>query len=85
MSQATADVISDVLGHYEVPDSDQAAGVEDTGLCRAGLKHKAADISRTQYKVYLFSTKHNLSEATVDELPEMLSNICTTFYQNSSA
>ena len=38
MSQATADVISDVRGHYDVPDGDQAAGVEDTGWYRAGLK-----------------------------------------------
>ena len=38
MSQATADVISDVRGHYNVPDEDQAAGVEDIGCYRAGLK-----------------------------------------------
>ena len=47
-----------------------------------GPKHKAADISRTQYEVYLFSTKYNLSEATVDELLEMLSNVCTSFDQS---
>ena len=34
----------------------------------AGLKRKAADISRTQYEVYSFSTKNNLSEAAVDEM-----------------
>ena len=84
MSQATADVISDVRGHYDVPDGDQAAGVEDTGWYRAGLKRKAADIYRTQYEVYSFSTKHNLSEAAVDELLEMLSNVCTSFDQSSS-
>ena len=38
MSQATADVISDVRSHYDVPDGDQAARVEDTGWYRAGLK-----------------------------------------------
>ena len=52
MSQATADVISDVRGHYDVPDGDQAAGVEDKGWYRTGLKCKAADTSRTQYVVY---------------------------------
>ena len=81
MSQATVDVISDIQGHYY---GDQAAGVEDTGWYRAGLKRKAADISRTQYEVYSFSTKHNLSEAAVDELLEMLSNVCTSFDQSSS-
>ena len=85
MSQATADVISDVRGHYDVPEGDQAAGVENTGWYRAGLKRKAADISRTQYEVYSFSTKNNLSEAAVDELLEMLSNVCTSFDQSSRA
>ena len=40
-----------------------------------GLKHKAADISRSQYEV--FATKHNSSEATVDESLGMLRNVCT--------
>ena len=38
MSQATADVISDVQSHYDVPDGDQAVLVEDTGWYREGLK-----------------------------------------------
>ena len=84
MSQATADVISDVRGHYDVPDGDQAAGVEDTGWYRAGLKRKAADISRTRYEFSSFSTKHNLSEA-VDELLGTFSKVCTSFDQSSSA
>ena len=86
MSQATADVISDVRGHYDVPDGDQAAGVEDTGWFRAGLKRKAADSDffRTQYEFSSFSTKHNPSEA-VDQLLGMFSNVCTSFDQGSSA
>ena len=55
MSQAIVDVISDIRGHYDVPDGDQAPGVDDTGGYRAGLKSKAANISRTQYEVYSFS------------------------------
>ena len=85
MSQAIADVIRDVRSHYDVPDGDQEVGVEDTGGYRASLKRKAADISRTQYEVYSFSTKNNLSEAAVDELLEMLSNVCTICYPSSSA
>ena len=39
MSQATADVISgDVRSHFDVPDGDQAARVEDTGWYIAGQK-----------------------------------------------
>ena len=89
MSQAIADAISDVRSHYYVPDWDQEAGVEDTEGNRAALKRKAADISTTQYsfstKVYSFSTKKNRSEAAVDELLEMLSNVCTICYPSSSA
>ena len=38
------------------------------------MKREADCISRSQYEVYLFqfATKHNLSEAAVDELLEML-------------
>ena len=35
-------------------------------LAWRGPKRKAADITRTQYEIYLFSTKHNLFEAAVD-------------------
>ena len=39
MSQATADVISgDARSHFDVPDGDQAARVEDTGWYIAGQK-----------------------------------------------
>ena len=48
-----------------VPDGDQAPGVESDEY-RVGLKRKVADISRSQYEVYSFATKHNLSEAAVD-------------------
>ena len=51
-------------------------------LAWRGPKRKAADITRTQYEIYLFSTKHNLFEAAVDELLEMLSNVCTSFDQS---
>ena len=32
-------------------------------------------ICKSQYEVYSFATKHNLSEAAVDELLEMLNNM----------
>jgi hypothetical protein len=76
LTHETVDIIKDVRGHYAVPDGDQVPGVESDGY-REGLKRKADAITRTQYEVYSFSTKHNLSEAAVDELLEMLSNVCT--------
>ena len=67
ITQKTSAIISDVRGLYFVPDGDQAPGVESDGY-RVGLKHKVADISRSQYEFYSFATRHNLSEASVDEL-----------------
>ena len=74
--EKTSNIISDVRSLYVVPDGDQAPGVDSDGY-RVGLKRKAAGISRSQYEVYSFSTKHNLSEAAVDELLGMLGNVST--------
>ena len=66
-SEMTAEIIEDMRGHYVVPDGDQDPGVE-SGEYRTRLKRKAECISMSQYKVYSFPTKHNLSEPAVDEL-----------------
>ena len=42
---------------------------------RVGMKRAAADISRSKFEVYNFSTRHDLSEAATDELLQMLSNV----------
>ena len=76
ITQKTSAITSDVQSLYVVPDGDQAPGVDSDGY-RVGLKRKVSDISRSQYEVYSFATKHNLSEAAVDELLGMLSNVCT--------
>ena len=60
-----------------VADGDQAPGVVSDGYV-VKLKQRVANISRMQYEVYSYSTKHNLSWAAVDELLEMLSNVCTS-------
>jgi hypothetical protein len=82
LTSKTVDLIHGVRGHYAVPDGDQDPGVESDGY-RVALKRKADAITRTQYEVYSFSTKHNLSEAAVDELLEMLSNVCTHLEHSS--
>ena len=60
ITQMTAEIIEDMRGHYVVPDGDQDPGVE-SGEYRTRLKRKADSISRSQYEVYSFVTKHNLS------------------------
>ena len=39
------------------------------------MKRAAADISRSKFEVYNFSTRHNLYEAAIDGLLQMLSNV----------
>jgi hypothetical protein len=76
LTPATFDIVRDVRLNYAVPEGAQEPGVEsDTYM--TGLKRKADGITRSQYEVYSFATKHNLSEAAVNELLEMLGNVCT--------
>ena len=74
MTETSAAFISDIHGHFAVPAGEKAPGVESAEY-RNRLKHRAADISRSQCEVYSFSTMHNLSKAATDELLEMLSNV----------
>ena len=67
ITQATTNIIHDIQSSYVVPDRVQAPGVESAGYREA--------ISRSQYEVYSFTTKNNHSEAAVDELLGMLSNV----------
>ena len=77
---STFDVIRDVRSLYVVPDGVLNPGVVSDGY-RQALKRKADSITRSQYEVYSFSTKHNLSEAAVNELLEMLSNVSSCLIQ----
>ena len=83
LTPATFHLISNVRNHYVVPDGVQGPGVESDGY-RVGLKRKAEHITRSQYEVYSFATKHNLSEAAVNELLEMLSNVSTSHLRSES-
>ena len=76
ITQKTSEIISDVRSLCAVPDGDQAPGLDSDGY-RVSLKRKVAEISRLQSEAYSFATKHNLSEAAVEELLGMLSNVCT--------
>ena len=75
ITQTTSVIINNVRSHYMVPDRDQVPGVDSENY-RVGLKRKAADITRSQYEVYSFATKYNLSEAAINEMLGMLSNVC---------
>ena len=74
LSDTTAAIVNDIRSFYAVPDGAQSQGLESNEY-RAGMKRRADTISRSQYEVYSFSTKHDLSEAAADELLNMLSNV----------
>ena len=63
-----------IEAHYVVPDGEQSEAIQSDEF-RAGMKHNAAAISRSQYEIYSFSTKYNLPETAVNELLEMISNV----------
>ena len=81
MSQATADVISDVLVHYDVPDGDSLGTKQQELTIQNGTERgwntRLLIFSVAETQSQGFSTKHNLSKAAVDELLEMLSKVCT--------
>ena len=67
-------ILENVRGNYAVlPGTQPEAMVSDD--LRVGMKRAAADISRSKFEVYNFSTRHDLSEAATDELLQMLSNV----------
>ena len=53
---------------------EQPDGILSNEL-RVGMKRAAAAISRSQYEIYSFATRHDLSEAATDELLQLVSNV----------
>ena len=67
-------VIEDVRSHYAVSAGEQPDGILSDEL-RVGTKRAAAAISRSEYEIYSFATRHDLSEAATDELIQLVSNV----------
>jgi hypothetical protein len=68
--------LEDVSGSYAVPHGTQLEPeATESDELLVGIKRAAVDISRSKFEVYNFATKHDLSEAAVDELLQMLSNV----------
>ena len=55
---------------------EQPEGIVSDEL-RVGRKRAAAAISRSQFEIYTFATRHDLSEAATDELIQLVSNVRT--------
>ena len=57
--KSTRRILENVHGNYAVPPGTQAdAMVSDDDLW-VGMKPAAADISRSKFEVYIFSTRHD--------------------------
>ena len=46
-----------------------------TDVLLAGMKRSAINLSRSEFGIYTFGTKHGLSESAIDELLEIVSNV----------
>ena len=66
--------VGDIQNRYVVAPGVQADGI-DTMEPRVGMKRAASQISRSQYEIYNFATKHNLSETATNELLMMVGNV----------
>ena len=69
-------VIEDVRSHYAVSAGEQPKGIVSDEL-RVGTKRAAAAISRSEFEIYSFASRHDLSEAATDELIQLVSNVRT--------
>ena len=67
-------IIEKVRCHYAVPPGTQPDGILSDEL-RVGMKRAASQISRSEYEIYSFSTRHNLSEVATDELLQLITNV----------
>ena len=72
--KANVKIIENIRGHYAVPPGTQPDGILSYEL-RVGMKRAASQISRSEYEIYSFSTRHNLSEAATDELLQLITNV----------
>ena len=72
--KSTCRILENVRENYAVPPGTQPDAMVSDDL-RVGMKRAAADISRSKFEVYNFATRHDLSEAAIDELLQMLSNV----------
>jgi len=74
LNKSTLRIVENVRGHYAVSGGEQPDGILTNEL-RVGMKRAAAAISRSQYEIYSFATRHDLSEAATDELLQLVSNV----------
>ncbi len=76
LKKSNVSIIENVRGHFDVPFGTPPVGIETYEL-RVGMKREAAKISRSQYEVYSFVTRHGLSEAATDELLQIVGYVST--------
>ncbi len=58
--KANIKIVESVRDHYAVPPGTQPDGILSDDL-RAGMKRAAAEISRSQFEIYSYSTRRDLS------------------------
>jgi hypothetical protein len=74
LKKATMKIVEDVRSYYAVSDKEQPDGIVSDGF-RVGMKRAATEVPRSEFEIYSFSSRHDLSEAATDELLELVSNV----------
>ncbi len=74
LKKSTLRIVEDVRSHYAVSAEEQPDGILSDEL-RVGMKRAAAAIPRSEFEIYSFSTRHNLSKAATDELLQLVNNV----------
>ena len=72
--------VGEISTRYVVAPGVQADGI-DTMEQLVGMKRAASQISRSQYEIYNFATKHDLSESATDELLMLVGNVGVLYYR----
>jgi hypothetical protein len=67
-------IVEKLRGHFDVPLGIPPIGIKTDEL-RVGMKRAAAQISGSQFEIYSFSTRHDISEAATDELLQLVGNV----------
>lgn len=74
LSESTSKFVENLEDYFVIPEGSMEEG-HSTEEYQAELRTAANHISRSQYEIYSFATRHDLSEAAIDELTALVSNV----------
>ena len=74
LSESTSKFVENLEDYFVIPEGSMEDG-HSTEEYQAQLRTAANDISRSQYEIYSFATRHDPSEAAINKLTALVSNV----------